>query len=341
MRRKRTEPFRDANGDVIPRSIAEVGYPKLGGQPQYVMIRGADICNPPLVVLHGGPGFSDTTFFRRFNAQLEKAFTVVYWDQRGTGKSYHRRIPKDSMTVERFLADLDELIEIVRARTGNERVVLFGHSWGSALGVIYAARFPHKVSAYVGSGQYGDAVAGESASYEYAVSEAERAGDRKVTLKLRAIGPPPYGPEGLWTERFALNRLEGMFRPKTLLGLARTFLGAPEFSMFDVPRLIRGFKFSIDAMWEESSRIDLTTLVPALEVPVFFFLGRNDHWVPPVASVAYFERLIAPSKRLVFFEASGHEPFVDEAAKFNALMEELVRPAAMASPVSERTRRPA
>ena len=66
--------------------------------------------------------------------------------------------------------------------------------------------------------------------------------------------------------------------------------------------------------------------VPALQMPVFFFLGRHDHWVAPETSVAYFDTLTAPSKRLVWFEESGHEPFVDEPAKFNAAMAELVRP---------------
>ena len=88
---------------------------------------------------------------------------------------------------------------------------------------------------------------------------------------------------------------------------------------------MRGFRFSLDAMWADTSREPLD-LVPALEMPVFFFLGRNDHWVPPESSVAYFELLAAPSKKLLWFEQSGHEPFVDEPAKFNAMMAALVRP---------------
>jgi hypothetical protein len=43
-------------------------------------------------------------------------------------------------------------------------------------------------------------------------------------------------------------------------------------------------------------------------------------------SVAYFDALRAPSKKLLWFEASGHEPFVDEAEKFNEAMIDLVRP---------------
>jgi pimeloyl-ACP methyl ester carboxylesterase len=59
---------------------------------------------------------------------------------------------------------------------------------------------------------------------------------------------------------------------------------------------------------------------------MFFFLGRNDHWVPAEISLAYIDALEASSKRVVWFEQSGHEPFVDEPARFNAGMAESVRP---------------
>ena len=76
-------------------------------------------------------------------------------------------------------------------------------------------------------------------------------------------------------------------------------LAGPESSIFDVPSLLRGFRFSQDAMWAEVSRLNLLKLAPALQMPVFFLLGRRDHWVPPETSVAYFDALTAPSKKLV------------------------------------------
>jgi pimeloyl-ACP methyl ester carboxylesterase len=79
-------------------------------------------------------------------------------------------------------------------------------------------------------------------------------------------------------------------------------------------------------MWAEVSRLNLVKLVPGLQMPVFFFLGRRDHWVPPETSVAQFDMLATPTKRLVWFEESGYEPFVDEPARFNAAMVEFVRP---------------
>lgn len=321
-----TPPFRTARGEILPGSIAEICYRRLGGFDQWVTIRGESLANPPLILLHGGPGLTETALFRHFNAALEKSFTVVYWDQRGAGKSFERTIPRSSMTVDHFIADLNELVVAVCDRVGKNKVAIFGHSWGSALGVLYAAHFPEKVAAFVGSGQIGDWSAGESLSYAFALAEAQRLNNRKALKKLLAIGAPPHTAKGLWTERKWLQRLEGQMGIRAVWHIGRIILGQPESSILDLPRTLRGFRFSLDAMWAEVSRLNLLKSAPALQMPVFFFLGRRDHWVPPVTSVAYFDALTAPSKRLVWFEESGHEPFVDEMAKFNQAMVELVRP---------------
>ncbi|MEZ4502766.1 MAG: alpha/beta hydrolase [Dehalococcoidia bacterium] len=333
LRRSRAEtaPFLGPDGGVLDGSIAEAGYVTLGGVRQWVMVRGANVANPVLIFLHGGPGFSETRLFRHFNSALEEAFTVVYWDQRGTAKSFNSAIPRASMTVEQFLLDLDALVEDVRARLRTERVTLFGHSWGSALGVLYAHRFPGKVAAYVGSGQVGDWPAAETASYAYALGEAGRQRNREALKTLRAIGPPPHTAQDLWVQRTTLQRLDGQLSAGAMWRLGRIFLGGGEYSVLDLAKLLRGFKFSLDAMWSEVSRIDLNELAPRLEMPVFFFLGRQDHWVPGEISAAYLDALDAPSKELVWFEQSGHEPFADEPEKFNASMLELVWPVARAA----------
>jgi pimeloyl-ACP methyl ester carboxylesterase len=248
-----THPFEGPAGEVLPGSIAEIRYLRLGGLDQWVMIRGQSVANPPLILLHGGPGLSETPFFRRFNAPLESAFTLVYWDQRGSGKSYDRGIPRSSMTVEQFISDLDELVDAVCARLGQKRVTIFGHSWGSALGVLYAAWYPEKVAAYVGSGQIGDWPAAESASYAFVLGEVERLHHQKGTEKLRAIGPPPYPAKSLWTQRIWLNRVEGQLRLRTLWNVSRMFLRGPEFSIFDQLNVLRGFRFSLDAMWDDTT----------------------------------------------------------------------------------------
>jgi pimeloyl-ACP methyl ester carboxylesterase len=72
-------------------------------------------------------------------------------------------------------------------------------------------------------------------------------------------------------------------------------------------------------------------------MPAFFLLGCKDPWVPPGTSVAYFDALTSPTKKLVWFEQSGHEPFVDEPDKFNATMADLVRPTLLPDLAAPRT----
>jgi hypothetical protein len=92
----KTPPFLGAHGGPVPGSIAEVKYSCLGGLDQWVMIRGERLTNPALILLHGGPGFSETHFFRRFNAPLETSSRLsigisVARASRSTAESPSRR----------------------------------------------------------------------------------------------------------------------------------------------------------------------------------------------------------------------------------------------------------
>ena len=60
MRRAGTTPaFRGPAGNVVSGSIAEVAYHRLSGLDQWVLTQGMSVANPPLILLHGGPGMSD------------------------------------------------------------------------------------------------------------------------------------------------------------------------------------------------------------------------------------------------------------------------------------------
>lgn len=326
-----TPSFRAADGSVLAQSIAETAYLRIGGIEQWVMIRGQSIANPILILVHGGPGMSETSFFRYFNSSLEKTFTVVYWDQRGAGRSFARDLPEADMTVERFIGDLDELVAAVTARLAKTRVVILGHSWGSALGTLYCARHPEKVSAYVGTGQIGDLQASELSSYAYVLGEAERRNNRTALKQLRAIGKPPYTSKTIGIQRRWLMRFVGLMRGKSLWQVFRALRSTPESSLLQVPNVFRGAMFSLRTLWAEVSRLNLETAAPELKVPVFFFIGRHDHQVAAETSAAYFDKLIAPSKKLVWFEDSAHMPPFEEADKFNAMMVEWVAPVARAA----------
>ena len=131
-----TVPFQDATGNAIPGSIASMETITIGGIPQSIWFRGISTSNPLLILLHGGPGASESALFRHYNSALEQYFTVVYWEQRGTGRSFHSNIPPNSMSIAQFVRDLDEVVEQVRHRFNKEKVILVGHSWGTVPGII-------------------------------------------------------------------------------------------------------------------------------------------------------------------------------------------------------------
>ncbi len=53
------------------------------------MMRGYDKNNPVVIFVHGGPGCPEIPYVTKYQDILEKNFTVVQYDQRGTGKSFH------------------------------------------------------------------------------------------------------------------------------------------------------------------------------------------------------------------------------------------------------------
>ena len=91
----------------------------------------------PAVFLHGGPGggIADT-YHRYFN--LEQ-YQLVLFDQRGCGKSTPAATVAENTTWH-LVAD----IERIRLHLGVNRWVLFGGSWGSALALAYAQRYPER-----------------------------------------------------------------------------------------------------------------------------------------------------------------------------------------------------
>src|SRR5262244_1103078 len=106
----------------------------LGGAKMYLLMRGADRSAPVLFWLHGGPGGAVRPLFRYFNSELEKHFVVVYWDQRGAGRSFDPKADPHHLTIAQHVADLDAVVDHLRQSLGRGKVILIGHSWGTALG---------------------------------------------------------------------------------------------------------------------------------------------------------------------------------------------------------------
>lgn len=320
-----TKPFVDQNGHIMPGSIATMETVHVGGIAQSIWFRGEDVQKPAIILLHGGPGASESALFRHYDAALEQHFLMVYWEQRGTGRSYHSDIPRDSMTINQLERDLDEVVDLVKHRFGKDKVILLAHSWGTVLGTIYAYKHPEKVAAYVGVGQIANFSEGERLSYEWALTKATERNNRDAIADLQAMSPQPQSVDdeltkGEWVEKFG-----GVFYQNlSTWKLIQAALGTDEANLFDLMKFGLGNRFSLESLRPEYTKVDLTRY-GSFKVPIIFFLGRHDWQVPSVLAERYFTTINAPCKRLVWFEESAHNPPYEEPKKFiQAMVDEIL-----------------
>lgn len=245
-----------------------------------------------------------------FQRSLEKNFVIIHWDRRGAGKSYSEGIPPETVRVSQEIADTRELVNLLRAKFGQSRILLIGHSYGSYLGMIVLQRFPELFYAYIGIGQlaYSDE-RNSDAQDEWLKAKAKETNNRQLLEQLET-GVPIDREK--WLFRFGGE----LHRKKSFTSLLWIGLLAPEYSIMDVLRVRKGVSFTHKNLKYDMIDGNLIDTVGRVDVPVYFFSGRYDYTDPFEFSQEYLNRLQAPRKEMVWFEESAHFPFLEEPNRF-------------------------
>jgi len=302
---------------------------QLGGITQWIRVRGADASNPVLLLMQQGPGLPIINDARRMEhlLGLEKAFTVIYWDQRGTGlssPSLRRNSNRFEISVTRMVDDTVTLLELLRDRFGGKTFVA-GFSFGATFAAYAAVQRPELVAALVAAGMDIDIPAAENNAYAFALDAARQRGNRRAIRQLEAIGPPPHTTVKQFTTRarWAVN-FGGVATNANVSGLLRelvlSLVRSPDYSAADVIRTLRGISASQAALLPQLATTDLVRTMPRLDVPLVMAQGRLDQVAPGEAAQRFHDALTAPSKQLVWFESSAHTPHLEEPAKFRDLL---------------------
>ncbi|MEZ2246850.1 alpha/beta fold hydrolase [Microcoleus sp.] len=314
-----TPPILDVNGKPIPNSIAVLEKVKLGGSEEWISIRGKDSRNPVLLFLAGGPGGSQLVTARRALAGLEDRFVVVNWEQPGAGKSFDA-VDRSKLTPDRYITDTRELVLNLRQRFGKEKVYVLGESWGSALGIMVVQRYPDLFHAFIGTGQMVAFLENDRICYDFALRLAAERGDTKQVEKLKQQGLPPYyGNDVLWkSATYLTETLNYMNQNPAIANGFNTLqdLAGSEYGLYDKVNFIRGLLDTFGVVYQQLWDVDFRKQATRLEVPVYFLIGRHDVNAPPKLTEEYFNLLTAPHKELIWFERSGHNPWVNESTKF-------------------------
>jgi pimeloyl-ACP methyl ester carboxylesterase len=317
--------IRDKDGQPVAGSISEKVFVDINGISQGMFIKSKNADNPVLLYLHGG--MPDYFLTRKYPTGLENLFTVVWWEQRGSGLSYNANLARESLTLEQMKSDTKEVTNYLRKRFGKEKTYLMGHSGGTYIGIQVAAESPGLYHAYIGVAQMSNQLNSEVMAYEYMLKKFTEAGKTKY---LRKLEDAPVTLKGVTPDAYRRLRDPAMHS----LGIGTTHDMKSVITWIFLPSLFcREYTFreklntwigksrsGISILWDEMQATDLSLKITELTIPVYFFEGIYDYTCSSVEAKAYFDKLAAPVKGFYTFSKSAHSPLFEEPEKMRHIL---------------------
>jgi pimeloyl-ACP methyl ester carboxylesterase len=254
----------------------------------------------------------------KFQRPLESDFTVVQWDRRGAGKTYHRNKPTpNSMNVRQLLDDTYVLIDTLMKRYNHRKVVLVGHSFGTYLGSLLVSEHPELFSAYLSIGQVVDPQRSRALKEGFVRRRAAEEGRDDIVTQLNKN-------DLVDLENWLFEFGGELKNHKSFWPLVWTGMQAPEYTLREVLDVADGSSFSSRHMKYNVIDGSIYDEVRNYNVPVYFLVGQNDYTTPHELIKEYYETVTAPKKEFHYFEDSAHYPFYEEPKKFCEVVKHLL-----------------
>ena len=300
--------------------IAEKGWANIGGIKQGYFIRGENGHNPVILFLHGGPGSPELPMIKE--TELEKHFTICYWDQRGAGMTFSSDTDPSTMTTRQFVEDTRQMTDSLRKWYGVDKIYLMGHSWGSYLGIKTIEKHPELYHAYIGIGQVCNQLESERLAYDYIVAEARKAGDNKTVKAFEAYDKYaedfPSNDYLLKVRSNSMNKYGVGIKHKdcSMFDIAVDLLYYRGYTVMDKIHFLQGTMFSLNTMFRKVIEDNLFETSTRFDIPVYILQGRHDYQVSYELAKVYLDSIDAPQKEFFTFEESAHSPNLEEVTRF-------------------------
>lgn len=303
-------------------SIDEKKYILAGGIEQWITIKGNDTSNPVILFLHGGPGSPISPYSEAIFKDWEKDFILVNWDQRGAGRTFGRNTPEEvdegylqanPLTIEQMTADGIEISENLRMYLDQDKIILFGTSWGSALGASMATKRPDLFYAYIGHSQIVNPSEDIVDVYYKTFQFADHRNDSIVVESLKSLGPPPYRHAKAMGQ--LLRIVKKYEQENATPAPASWWETAPEYDN-EIDELHRyngnDYSFVYYAGHQPLGIEGINTTINFLrdgtrfDIPVYLIQGKEDILTPLRITSNYFDKIESPKKELVVISDAAH-----------------------------------
>lgn len=307
---------------AISNRIDEEQFVRINGIDQWVTIKG-DSTKPVILFLHGGPGSPLSPYADAMFGNWEKDFTLVQWDQRGSGRTYGRNAPEElnpnylrsnTLTIEQISNDGIELVKYLLKRLRKKKIVLIGTSWGSVPGVKMVTGHPELFYAYIGHSQIVDPSEALQFAYGKTYERAKNSGDQNSIDALSALGKPPY--ESARSLGQLMRLVKKAQEQSAVAAPAEWSEISPSYNNeIDNRHRSDGDDFSF-VNYAGDKKLEVSPLYPTINLmhdglhfrlPVYLVQGEEDLQTPGELTKKYFDRLRAPAKEYFLLPKTGHD----------------------------------
>lgn len=268
----------------------------------------------PVIVLHGGPDF-DHSYLLPDLDRLKDTFRLIYYDQRGRGKSADHVRPED-VTLASDVDDLDKVRQHYRLHTP----ALLSHSWGALLALEYALRHPTRVSHLI---LMNPAPVSASGVTVLRKSYLEKLGP-DMDRQKQIVGSAAYqagDPEAV-TARYRIHFMPALKRPEhyeRLMAIMREGFIKQGKDGIVKARAVE------DHLYRDTWQLagyDLLPKLRALNIPTLVIAG--DHDFIPVEIAEHIARAI-PNATLVTVKDCGHFAYLERAGEVRSALNDFFR----------------
>jgi len=265
---------------------------------------------PPIVVIHGGPGLDHASLAADLTP-LEKTRTVIYYDQRGGGRS---SLPADPalLTIDHHVRDLEAL----RVRLGLEKLTLLAHSFGPAIAARYAIAHPDRVERLIFLGpippRKGTFFEDYGATLRSRIGEAgEKRADDAYKRMMEGTGVTAACRD-YWAVGIPPRLAKGVDVSVVKSDLCTAPAAAIRF----------GMKTTGEATWASLGDWDWRVELEKVKAPTLVIHGDED--AIPLTQVREWISAM-PAARILVLERTGHFPHAEKPAIVFPAIEEFLK----------------
>jgi pimeloyl-ACP methyl ester carboxylesterase len=297
-----------------PLAIDRTSTLDINGSLQSIRLCAARAGLPPLLIVQGGPGLPvlhEVPKFQRL-LNLENAFLVCYWDQRGCGNASTNDAHRASMAQQ--VDDLRAVLQWLHGQTG-QRVLILGISMGATIALQAVEHEFDHVRAVVAISPDSHTARSDAAAHAFLQGAMRRADGRRLRRRVMKLGPPPCVDAAAFRRRASLLAdLGAIERGRTFSTLLlETVAGMiAAYGAAGAVRALRNMNILQRTLLPDVVELDLLAHPPRVMIPVHYVFGEQDALTTASMATELPAAISAPAGTTVRVSNAGHMVHFDQ-----------------------------